>query len=288
MARPAIKETPLWLPVAVIVGADIILSFGDALVRAFGGQFGLWQIFLLRAALVLPILVVICRAAKQSIWPSDLRWVLIRSVCLVVMWLTYYSALPVVPMATAAAGYYTIPILIAFLSASVSNDRIGRQGWVGVFLGFLGVLLIVRPGTDGLNLFLVLPIIAAALYAVAMVATREKLSGESPVVLTLWVNAFFILLGGCGTYFTGWQPIETDDTWAIGAMAVATVIGTLASAYAYQNGPSALIGTFDYSYLAFAILWGILFFDEVPDVIGWFGIACIACAGLLVIWRRAG
>lgn len=286
MARPAIKETPLWQPVLVILVADVALSFGDALVRAFGGGLGLWQIFLLRAVMVLPILVLVCRTRNEPLWPKNWRWVLVRSGCLVAMWLAYYTALLVVPMATAAAGYYTIPILIAVLSALVSSDRIGPQGWLGVMLGFLGVLLIVRPTLDGLNIYLLLPILAACLYAVAMVTTREKLSDESSVVLTFWVNVLFVVAGGCGVYLTDWQPIELRDAWALAAMALAAVIGTFAAAYAYQRGPSALIGTFDYGYLAFAILWGILFFHEVPDLLAWVGIACIACAGLLVIWRR--
>ena len=72
---------------------------------------------------------------------------------------------------------------------------------------------------------------------------------------------------------------------AMGLLAAAAIVGSVGAAIAYQAGPSATVSTFDFFYLAFAALWGFLFFAEVPDEIGFTGIVLIAVAGIIAVRR---
>ncbi|MEM8539165.1 MAG: DMT family transporter, partial [Pseudomonadota bacterium] len=166
---PTARPDNLPLAVGVIIFTVLALSLGDALIKFSSGEFVIWQIFVLRSALVLPVLLVFL--AIQN--PNALRlgpavgWTAVRSLMLVGMWICYYLSLPHLALSVAAAAYYTLPIFITLFSALFVGDRISRLGWAAVFIGFFGVLLILRPRAGDFNLFALLPLVSAVLYALA-------------------------------------------------------------------------------------------------------------------------
>ena len=111
------------------------------------------------------------------------------------MWVAYYTALPHVDLSVAAAAYYTLPIFITLFAALFIGDTIGAKGWVAVFLGFCGVLLILKPQADDFNAYALLPIISAILYALAMIITRTKCRNENVLVLSIALNVSMSALG---------------------------------------------------------------------------------------------
>ena len=187
------------LPLAIssIVFTVLALSLGDALIKFTSGEFVIWQIFVVRSILVLPVLVGYLALRNPALikFPSTILWTTIRSLMLVGMWLSYYVALPHLELSVAAAAYYTIPIFITLFSALFVGDRVSSVGWVAVFVGFLGVLLILRPNVGDFNAFAFLPVLAAILYALAMILTRTKCQDENPIILSAALNVAFILVG---------------------------------------------------------------------------------------------
>ena len=83
-----------------------------------------------------------------------------------------------------------------------------------------------------------------------------------------------------------WGEIDRDGFLVIGVLSIAILIGSVGAAYAYQNGPSSTIATFDFAYVAFAVLWSIIFFNEVPSFLGSVGMVLIVTAGILSMSRR--
>jgi len=157
------------------------------------------------------------------------------------------------------------------------------------------VLLIVRPDTSGFQAVSLLPVLAAALYASAMVLTSVKCREESPLMLALALNCAFIVAGlGLGV-FSGhegsfllgpWQTVDVQLAVIVAVLAALIRIGRIGAAIAYQTGPPATVAAFDYAYLAFSLLWGVLFFGEWPAGLSLLGIGLIAAAGLLALPRR--
>jgi len=256
--------------IIAIVCSVLALSLGDALIKFTGASLPLWQLFILRSAVALPILwVVVCRRASVPI--SSLFWVTVRSLLLVAMWLCYYFALPLVPLSAAAAAYYTAPILIALVTA-----------------------VAVRKSPDS-NWATLLPLVAAFLYALAMVLTSFKCQRDSPIVLAFALNVAFIVCGALLGLFSGegdsfllgqWKPLNSQLVSVVAVLAAVFIVGSVGAAFAYQNGSPATIAIFDYAYLVFSVIWGILFFSEFPDTLSLSGIAAILVAGYLVVKSR--
>ncbi len=296
MAR---SEQPDNLPLAVstIVFTVFALSLGDAFIKQSSGNFVIWQIFVLRSLIAIPCLVVYIAATGRSSlgMPSSWLWTSIRSLLLVVMWVCYYLALPHMDLSAAAAAYYTLPIFITLFSAALVGDKVSQLGWLAVFIGFTGVLLILKPNMQDFNWYALLPLCSAILYALAMILTRTKCRSEHPLFLSLALNLSFVIVGSLaaayimtmplesrqGFLFAPWAAMGAQEWIAMSLLAIAILIGSIGAAIAYQNGPSSVIGIFDFAYIGFAVIWGFVFFAEVPDTLSMAGMVLIVIAGVM-------
>ena len=286
--------------VGIILASVVTMAFADAVVKLVSADLTIWQIFTARSLTAVVLLVVLLRALGIASMPRHLGWVLLRSVLLVLAWITFYASLPVIPLSAAAAAAYTGPIMIALLSAALIKEPVTPSQWAGVLLGFFGVAAIVRPGTDAFSWFTVLPLLCAAFYALAMVLTRSKCRDEAPLALGLALHVCFVATGLIATailtmlglaaetkatfpFLLGdWGPMGLKE-WGVMAL-----LGMLSAGYfagvarAYQIAPPQIIATFDYAYLISAAFWGYVFFSERPGVLTIGGMILISLAGWLV------
>ncbi|GED23225.1 DMT family transporter [Halomonas halmophila] len=293
--------------VNLIVGAVFLLALADALVKYLSASITLWQLYVLASSVSLPTLVglIIAQRKARPLPLISWRWVGIRSLLLLLMWMAYYMALPLIPLSVAAVAIYTTPLFIAILASMGARERLSIRIWGGILCGFVGVVVVLRPTGDAFEPATLLPVLAAVLYALAMVATRRYCQKEHPLTLALGLNLAFLVAGGGVSIllaftdtsflaeqspflFATWQPIGHDELIIIVAYALLMVAVNTSVAKAYQVAPSALIGTFDYAYLLFASLWGYLLFHEVPDGMTWLGMSLILASGLLVLRHRSG
>ncbi|RVU39087.1 DMT family transporter [Hwanghaeella grinnelliae] len=296
-------EDNLPLAVGTIVFTVFALSLGDAAIKLTSGHFALWQVFVLRSIIAVPVLLAILRTTNHShgLLPGNPGWVALRSLMLVAMWVCYYASLPHLQLSVAAAAYYTLPLFITLFAALFTGDRITTLGWVAVSAGFVGVLLILRPDADGFGIHALLPLVAAMLYGGAMLLTRTKCRAENPLVLSLHLNLAFIIVGLAATALTvtwgaspegdpepsgllaPWAAMNGLDWLTMGLLAGSILIGSIGAAVAYQNAPPSVIGTFDFAYVAFSTIWGLLWFGEVPGTLSLAGIALIVLAGIVSV-----
>lgn len=307
---PAHAPDNVRIAIFAIVLAVFVLSLGDALVKFVAADFSLWQLYVLRSLFAIPVLIAIIKlpmasgkwhAPGGSFRPVALGWTAFRSFMMVVMWAIYYTALPHITFSVAASVLYTIPLFITLLSVCFVGDRVSVAVWLAVGFGFAGVLVIVRPTADDFNLYALLPLLSAMLFAWAMILTRTKCRRENPKVLALWQNLMFVITGSIISgilliwqphelaalnpfLFGGWMPLGGVQWLVVIILATTVVIGNISGAFAYQRGPSAVVATFDNTYLIFSLLWGFLLFVEIPDVQAIIGMAMIAASGILTVW----
>jgi drug/metabolite transporter (DMT)-like permease len=278
----------------------LLLSIMDAVIKGMTDAFSLWQVCAARAIFSVPILALIVGNGDTARLAQVLRpWVMMRSVLIVGAWISYYAAIPLLDLSVAATALYTIPLFIAWFASAFAGEPVGWRKWSGIVIGFAGVVAILRPGGDGFSLWALLPVLAALLYSLAAVITRYRCPNESPFVLGLALNAGLLVAGSIGSVAVAllvpesaegfllrrWHPMTPTDWGVMAAFGVAMVLITAGVAKAYQSAPSAIVGTFDYSYLAFVSLWGMLFFSERLDAPVAIGILLIVSAGLLVLWQ---
>ena len=300
------RQDNLKLAIGAILGGCLALSLGDALIKQESARFVLWQIFVMRSAIALPFLVYFVRLASCDVplRPRHMGWTLLRSLILVAMWILFFAALPHIELATAAAGYYTSPLFIVLLAALLLRESITARGWFALPLGLAGTLLILRPGAADFDAWALLPVAAAACYAAAMVLTRSKCRGERPLLLSLWLNLAFVGVGALALlalallqpsaeaaasnpFLLGaWTPMWLAEWRTMAILACAILAGSIGAAVAYQNGPASTVAVFDFSYLGFAVVWGLLIFGEAPSLPEACGILTIFAAGVIAIRQR--
>ncbi len=306
----------LKLAVIVILLTVLALSLNDALIKWVSADLVLWQIFVLRSLFAVPLLLIILRVRfrRTPLRPRALGWTAVRSLMLVFMWVAYYASLPHLQLSTAAASYYTLPIFITLFAALFAGEKVGALGWLAVGLGFGGVGLVLKPAAGDFNLYALLPLLSAMLYALAMILTRTKCRDEHPLILAGALNLAFIAVGGIATLAgaaiegaiggaidgniesviggasaassflsSSWAPMAGGEFLAVLLLTLAVLVASIGTAVAYQAGPSSVVATFDFAYVGFAVIWGFVFFAEVSDGMSLTGIALIVVAGVIAV-----
>jgi drug/metabolite transporter (DMT)-like permease len=292
--------------VSTIVATMIVASLGDALVKYVSADFSLWQIYVVRSLLVIPMIVALLLADPRPLIVSrrSLGWALLRSLLLMVMWLAFYAALSTLSLPVVAAAYYTAPLFITLFSAASGGEAVGARRWIAILAGFVGVLIILRPGTEAFSWLILLPVLSAVFYALAAVVTRARCADERPLALSLALNLSFLVTGaiasaviaawapdaalaGANPFLLGhWTPMGVR-AWGIMAMLAVLIVAISAGiAGAYQCAAPTIIATFEYSYLVFAATWSFVLFADLPDPPTIAGMLLIAGAGLVVVAQQ--
>ena len=289
----------------VMVGSLFLLAFQDALVKLLSAEVSLWQFQMLRAGINLALMLVLMRliwGAGASPRPKRLAPVALRSSFLVCAMCFLFGGVPFLSLAEIAAGLYVFPLFVAMLSALVLGERVGPRRIVAILAGFVGTLLILKPGTEAFKLVGLMPIGAALCYAATILTTRRLCRQESPVTLGFAVSVGYIVVGSLMTLvlslqtppalaeqwpylFTGWHALQW---WILGLITVCAAINMTSNiglARAYQSAEATWLVPFDYSYLIFATFWGYVFWSTVPDTLTFIGMALIAFAGTYIAWR---
>ena len=295
------------LAISAIIFAVFSLSLGDAIIKSISVSFPLWQLYVLRSVIAIPLLLIFIkwRHSGLSLQPKAIGWVLLRSFFMAAMLATYYIALPHLQLSVAAAAYNTLPLFIILLSAVVLRQKIQPIGWFAIGLGFVGVLFLLRPTIDGFNLYALLPLFGAVLHASAMLLTRTKCKNENPLVLTLFINYMFIAIGTSVTLsllalnlpqdiigvneflLGGWVQVGTIELVALAVLATTILLGNIFGAIGYQIASPHIVAPFDYFYLIFSVLWGVLFFSEFPNTTTIIGMILITSAGIITIRQKS-
>ena len=209
---------------------------------------------------------------------------LVRGIVLIASSLCFFSSLRYLPLAEATALNFTAPMLVTLMAAWLLRERVTRPRWVFVAAGLLGMLLIVRPGSEMLTPAALLALGAAALYATFQILTR-KLAGENLMVLMMYpslVGTALLSLGLPFVHSDEWYPISDLGTFV--GIGIAGTVGHLLFVQAFQRASASAIAPFTYMQLVWSTLAGWLLFATFPD--GWTltGIVVIAGSGVVLTW----
>lgn len=277
----------------------VVLSGIDNAVPVIARDIGLWQFHAVRAALVLAMLVPLAVLLRRRLRP--VRWwaVAARSVLVALAMMLYFGAVAYMPVAQVGAGLLCAPIFVVLISWGLLGADIGRWRVLAVFIGFAGVLLVLRPFGAELSVLSVMPLGAGLFYAMAAVATRRYCAQETETTLVAGFFSAIGLLGviglgvlaGAGTtpadgfHAAGWQPWTASALGWTAAQAVVSLVGIVALFRAYLLAEASHVAVFEYAFLIAAGLWGYVLWGQVPDALAVVGMACIIVAGVIIIKR---
>lgn len=215
---------------------------------------------------------------------------LLRSLLLPANMACVVTALSLLPMAEVMAVGISYPLMITLLSALVLKEHVGPRRWTAVAVGFLGVLVILRPGAAVFNPASMLVLGAAALFAVYQILT--KILGRTDGPLTL---ALYPALAGAAIYGVvaglDFRMPDTTGALLLAFAGTAGAIGHICVIEALERAPASVLQPFNFVQLVWATLAGYLVFGELPDGFTVLGATVVVASGLYVWWRervRAG
>ena len=218
------------------------------------------------------------------------RWKLAvaRGFVVAVAQLCFYTALSKLELATVSALGQVSALFIVLLAILIYKEKVGFWRWFAVIIGFLGAVMIIRPGSDIFSWYSLLPVGAAFCYATSIITLRSFKSSVSSAILFLYsaTSAAFgaIVLALASIEFT---PIQSwvDGIFII-SMSICGGFGVVFLMYAFRNAPSALLAPFSYFGILTSFLIGWLVFNEFPIDTIFPGVIFIVLSGLVIIWRE--
>ena len=216
----------------------------------------------------------------------DAGLILLRSLADVAATIFFLEALLRMPLANLSAILQALPLLITLGAALVYGDKIGWRRMTAILVGLIGVLIIIRPGTEGFDRWALLGLASVACVVVRDLSVRP-LQGHIPSTLVALGAAVAVtLMGWTGTAFQGWQtPTAWEAARVLGA-GLFLIVGYLTSVAAMRHGDIGIVAPFRYTSLLWAIALGFFAFGNLPDFWTLIGAGIVIAAGLFTLWRE--
>lgn len=263
------------------------LSVNDAIAKILTAGYSPVQILFLRNLIALPFafLVALRMGGAGALRSHRPAAHLLRGVLWIGATVLFFTSLMHLPLAEATALVFVAPLFITAISALFLGEVVGWRRWLAVIVGFIGVLIAIRPGGAAFQPVSLLPIATALVYALLMLSARWVDSRESVWTLLLYLTGTGALLSGLLVPFF-WTAIRPEDVWLFVAIAVFGTAGMTMMTQAFRLAPATVVAPFDYTALLWATALGWLVWNEIPDSATLIGAAVIIASGVFIILRK--
>ena len=266
----------------------IVFSSLDASAKYFTTELPLWVLLWGRYFFnfLFVALFFFRGAPAEIIHTRNLKGQILRSILLVSSTLTFWLALVFLPLADCVVILFVAPLLVTILAAPILGERVGRHRWTAVILGFVGVLVVMRPGFTIFNWVSVLPFVTALLYAGVQISTRILGRTEAALTTLLYSSAGgAIICTICVLFF--WVTPSLQQWLVLGWLGFLGALGHYLMIKGYGLAPASLLSPFDYTTLIWATILGFVLFGDLPDTWTAIGALIIMSSGLYLIRRES-
>ena len=293
-------EAAVWM-----LSAMLVIGVIDNFVGVIAGTIGLWQFYVIRLVLALPLIAVMAWAGMGTMRPANWGRVAARSLFVAVAMLFYFASLAVMPIGLALAGLFTSPIFVLVIGVVFMGHRIGPWRVLAVICGFGGAMMVLGPDASNFSWVILAPVAGGFFYALGALATRAWCAGESTVALLLGVMGMQGVMGAAVLGLLAAFGVEEQAgalafvtrgwVWPIGEIHVlllVQVVGSVAGVFgiirAYQLSEASYVAVFEYAVMVFGPLFAWLWFGQGLGVAQMAGTVLIVLAGAIIAVRARG
>ena len=299
---------PPTLGILCVLAAGATFSASDMLIKTLSGNYPLHQIVLIRAIVALVIILGIfmpLEGGYSNLRSKRWRLHIFRGLCVVVANTAFFVGIAAMPLAEATAIFFVAPLFITALSVPFLGERVGVRRWISIGVGLIGVVVIIRPGTEAFSYAALAPVLAALAYASMQITARKLGMTERASTMAFYVQVTFLLVSATSGLIVGdgrfaarfenptllfllraWiVPAQSDGAVMIGIGAL-SALGAYLISQGYRLAEATTAAPFEYIALPLAMFWGVIIFDEWPDAIGLIGIVSVFSSGLYAFWRE--
>ena len=297
-----------YLGISAIVFGTICFSVNDISVKLFSSEIPLNQLMFFRAIFAISILLFVILpfyGGFKYLNTSNPVFHIFRGLAVVGANTFFFISIAELSLAEATAIFFIAPILITIFAMFFLQEKVGIRRGLACFIGFLGMLFIIKPGTISFELISIFPLIAALFYTALHIITRKYGSQEKPLTMGFYIQVCFLVtslmfaggffLADIGaeqsnalTFLTGsWVSVSTFDMFHIlVGIALPISIGGILVSYAYKNYEASFLAPFEYGALVIAVVSTYLIWNEIPDRLSLIGMILIMLSGIFVSLRE--
>lgn len=260
----------------------------DVVVKVLGGIYSPIQIVFFSVLLSFPLAtLMLMRDSKPgTLLPKHPWWMAARTAAAVVTALTAFYAFSVLPLAQVYTILFASPLFITILSIPILGETVRLRRWAAVIVGLVGVLVVLNPTTTSLQIGHAAALAAALGGSFASVIVRKIGREERMAVIMLYpmMTNFFVL--GAALAFV-YEPMPIEHLGLLAVIAVLAWIATRLILTAYKTGEAVIVAPMQYSQILWATLFGLLFFEEIPETNTLIGASIIIASGLYIVLRES-
>lgn len=265
-------------------------TLGDACMKTVAEHIPLYQGVTLRGLVTIPLLVLLGRflgGMHLGRLAASWRIVTLRTAGEIAATLTFFYALVNMPLGALSAILQSAPLAVTGAAALFMGEKVGWRRGLAIAIGFLGVLLIVQPGPEGLNIAALVALVSVAFIVVRDLSTRRLPPDVPSVGVALVASIAITLMGAVLSLETPWQPVPLVAVPLIVAAAVLVNTGYIFIIRVMRLGEVGFTTPFRYSALVWAMLLGWVIWGEVPQPATLLGAGIVVASGLFVLLREA-
>ena len=274
--------------IVCMVAGGALITLSDAIMKIFAGRLPPGEILFIRNSFTLLAIALVALKIGSFLLlrPKNIRGQAMRAGFLVISAFLFVAGIEHTPLANAIAITFTGPLIITALAGPMLGEQVGWRRWLAVAVGFMGVVVVIRPGTDAFTWGSVMILLGAVGGAMRDIITRRLCATETSLSILL-VSSSALLLAGLATSPFGWKPVSPSD---VGLLAISGLL--VASSHylmieSFRLAEAAVVAPFKYANVIWAILFGYLFWHHVPDRWTFVGAAILVASGLYILERES-
>ena len=261
----------------------------DAFIKYIGLILPLSEILFLRGILAVFILLILTYFRNElfvSVDKNQIKFLILRVTGDVGCTIFFLTALINMKLANATAVLQCVPLALAFSAAVFLKEDVGWRRWSAIVFGFVGVLIIIKPTSTEFNYYSLMALMAVCFIVLRDLST-SRLNESIPSTFVSLITALSVTITGLLFLpFQTWVKPSFEIIGSLSATAVLLILGVLFNIISMRTGEVSFIAPFRYSIIIFAILYGIIFYNEFPDKLMILGSIMLVSAGLYTLYRE--
>lgn len=293
MAAPHSTENnrPL-LGILLMITAMALVPLMDGIAKTLSAHYPVMQVvwarYIFHFSLLFP--VVLWRHGRVGLHSRRPGMQLLRGLCLLGSTVFFFAAISRMPIADALSLVFVSPLVVTAASPWLLGEEVGIRRWSAVIVGFIGALIIIRPGFGNLHLGTLFALGAGLVYGCYVLVTRRLSGSDAPLTTLLYTGGVGALLSTLLMPWL-WQTPTLPHLGLMMLMGMVAIVGHFLIILALNQAPASLLAPYGYSEIVMATVVGYVLFGDFPDPWTWTGIAVVVGSGVYIALRerqRAG
>ena len=279
------KET---LGIIFAIIAYFSFSILDAIQKSAVLYYSIFQLMFVKYTFVLLLSIIEAKRTKKINFykTNNFKLQIIRSLLSILESACFVLSFKYLSLANAHSIGALAPIIIVVLSVFILNEKVSIKTWLAIFIGFIGVLIIIRPASDVFSLKSLIPLVAAFFLGLYQIATKKISEYDTPEVSLFYSSLVGIFITSIMAFYF-WQPVNINSLIFFLPIGLFFSLGIYFQILALNNAKASIIQPFHYTLIFWAIIFGYFFYDDLPDLYTIIGALIITASGVFVINQKS-